>query len=80
MIMIKLVIIVNCSLMLKISVPTCLLVAVSLSAGLFGATSTSSSAFFAFCFVFGLSIAWQFGSMYLWLAKHIDLVVSKANY
>ena len=36
---------------------------------------------YALTFVFGFSISWQYGSMYSWLARHMDLVVSRvANF
>ncbi len=57
-------------LMLKLCVPFCLLIssAVAVSA------AADRDLFYVLCFVYGTSIAWQFGSMYSWLAAHMDLV------
>ncbi len=58
-------------LMLKLCVPACLICSVSVA---FFA-DTSATVLYVLCFMYGVSIAWQFGSMYSWLAKYMDLVV-----
>ncbi len=49
---------------------------VASSAGIAAFASFNRDLYYALTFVFGFSISWQYGSMYSWLAKHMDLVVS----
>jgi hypothetical protein len=49
------------------------------SVGIAALAGVSRDVYYALTFVFGFSISWQYGSMYSFLAKHMDLVVSQWN-
>lgn len=58
-------------LMVKVATVSCL----AASAAVAAVAARSAEALWAAAFCYGLSISWQFGSMYSWLAKFMDLVV-----
>ncbi len=49
---------------------------VASSVGIAAFANFNVDLYYALTFVFGFSLSWQYGSMYSWLAKHMDLVVS----
>ncbi len=62
-------------LMLKLSVPFCLLASAAVALVTSHSDHPPLGPFYLLFFLYGASIAWQFGAMYSWLAKHMDLVV-----
>ncbi len=63
-------------LMLNLSVPFCLLASSAVALVASHLERPPLGPFYLLFFLYGTSIAWQFGAMYSWLAKHMDLVVS----